>query len=323
MEYHEKKLHILRQILFWTGIPLLILIAIYNYNEASFLYWESNQYKESDLTKLMDERAKPIVLLGGNKKAVLFIHGLGGSPAVFEYYAGLAAKDKYDVFVPLLPGMGTEPSDILDQTFSGWYSFIQSLYLKYRKNYKEFYVVGVSMGGSLALKIAKNFTQHETPGLAPTAVAVISAPVFINNLFELGIVPHPETYFARLIGLFTDRIPGETFPNATNTDGTENWVGYRWVFPQQIQSMKMGLKRLKDNLFKIKMPVFIVHASGDPVVDERNMDYIARHIASSNKTALLLHPKASGISLHYLTLLYETRGEVYEGIFGFFKNLKK
>jgi carboxylesterase len=320
---NERGQSVIGHALFWFLIAAALISGLVAYNEAPFLYWESNNYRESDMTKLMDERAAPIWSIQGNKKAVLFIHGFAGSPATFRDYAALAIDEDYDVFVPLLPGMGTVPADMYDQSFSGWYRYIQEIYLKYRKNYKEFYIVGMSMGGSLALKLAENFEAAKTPLLAPTGIAVISTPVFINNIFEYGIIVHPAAYVCRIISLFTNEIDGDYSIYGEGGADVREWLGYNGVFPRQIQSIKIGLKRLKDDLAKIAVPVYMAHAVGDKVVHYLNMDYIDKHISSKLKQVRVFDLGGAPHKQHLLVLLDDTREIIYSEMMEFFRNIPK
>jgi carboxylesterase len=323
MKDNERGQNVLGRVMFWVLITAGLISGIIAYNEAPFLYWESNQYMESDLTKLMDERAAPIYSIQGNKKAILFIHGFAGTPATFRDYADLAIKDKYDVIVPLLPGMGTTSADMYDQTFSGWCRYIQEIYLKYRKNYKEFYIVGMSMGGSLALKLAEKFEAAKTPALVPTGIAVISAPVFINSLFESGVVMHPAAYICRIISLFTNEIDGDYSIYGEGGADVRRWIGYNGVFPTQIQSIKIGLKRIKDDLGKIAIPVYMAQAIGDKVVNFKNLGYIDTHIASKIKQVRVFDLGGAEHKQHLLVLLDDTSEVIYTEIMEFFKNIPK
>ncbi|NPV02377.1 MAG: alpha/beta fold hydrolase [Brevinematales bacterium] len=323
MKDNERGQNVLGRVMFWMLIAAGLISGIIAYNEAPFLYWESNQYRESDPKKLMDERAAPIYSIQGNKKAILFIHGFAGTPATFRDYAELAVKSKYDVMVPLLPGMGTTPPDMYGQTFSGWCRYIQEIYLKYRKNYKEFYIVGMSMGGSLALKLAENFEAAKTPALAPTAIAVISAPVFINSLFESGVVMHPAAYVCRIVSLFTNEIDGDYSIYGEGGADVARWVGYNGVFPAQIQSIKIGLKRIKDDLWKISIPVYMAQAVGDKVVNYKNLGYIGSHISSKIKQVHTFDLGNTEHKQHLLVLLDDTGEVIYSEIMEFFKKIPK
>lgn len=296
-------------------IVLLLLI-----NEVSFLYWEKDSYDESNLNKLLDERCAPIYLLNDNDKAIMFVHGMPSSPATYIYYSELASDRGYDVIVPLLPGFGTTNTDLYDQTFSGWVKFLSEKYELYRRLYDKFYIVGISMGGSLSLRLAEMYSDTQ---LEPTAVAVTAAAVFLNNIPQ-GVILNPALFFVRTIGWFVDEVPGNGASFfAQYPDGGHRWRGYSANFPRQLHSYKMYLKKIKRDLDKITVPLYLAHDINDKTVPYKNMNYIAEHVTSeiveTNSVDLGDIPHS-----HHILYIYDsTRDLMYEDIMNFFESLDR
>ena len=76
------------------------------------------------------------------------IHGFPACPYVFSYFADYFSSIGYDVYVPLLPGFGTNPKDLEKTSFNQWYGYIRQYYLDLRKKYpKVIIMVNVFVNG--------------------------------------------------------------------------------------------------------------------------------------------------------------------------------
>lgn len=303
-----------------TGLIVLLsllgfIILILLINEASFLYWEKDSYVESDLSCLMDPDCAPIYKLNGNDKAILFVHGMPSSPATYIYYSDLAAEDGYDIITPLLPGFGTTNVDLHGQTFSGWYKYLSETYEMYRRLYDEFYVVGLSMGGSLTLKLAEDYSDTE---LAPTAVAITAGAAFLNSIAN-GVILNPTLYVSRTAGWFVKELSGhdadyyEQYP-----DGGNRWRGYTGTFVRQLHSFKMNLKKIKRNLDEITVPIFLAHDVNDQTVPFENMGYIAEHVSSTWVETNAIDLGDVPHTHHILYIHDSSRDMMYDKIMSFF-----
>jgi carboxylesterase len=75
---------------------------------------------------------------------VVCLHGLGGTPSVMEPVAVALRDAGWTVDVPVLPGHGTRPEDLLDATWEQWLAAVP----------RSRIAIGQSMGGTLALASA-------------------------------------------------------------------------------------------------------------------------------------------------------------------------
>lgn len=110
--------------------------------------------------------------------ACLFIHGFGGAPFEMLPLSAAFAQRGYSVCVPTLPGH--------DDTFeafaaSRWDHWLDAMRLRYEALLAEHgrvVVVGQSMGGSLALRLAQLYR--------PAGVVLVSTPVFLCSLRHMA-----------------------------------------------------------------------------------------------------------------------------------------
>lgn len=295
-------------------IITIILILNLLFNECPLFYRESKSYTLYPEEPEGDPLSRSVRIETGNKRVVLALHGFPSTPATFQYYVPRLAAAGFDVHVPRLPGFGTRPEHLLDQTFSGWYSFAQEYYLELCSRYQEVYLLGLSLGGTLCLKLAEEFAHDH----APRAVAAVSAPVFLNALCRAGSVSRPLLYLSRWLALFLPgwiALPGRHYLE----DGAGAWRGYSGLFPRQIHSIKMGVKPVLQELHRIRSPLFVCHSRGDRTVPFANLRVI-RHLSGSPwREWMIVDTRPFRHSRHVLFLYDSVRDVILDRILDFYQ----
>lgn len=302
-------------------INILMFSFIFIVNETPICYTEPENYTQfvdhREKAELIHKHASPIFHIKNNDTAIMFIHGFPGTPAEVRYFSQKTIKDGYDVIAPLLPGFGTSIDDLKQTYFTQWYNYIKDLYREYRPNYKYFFVVGVSMGGMITLKVAEEFSDKDA--LAPSGVATISAPVFINSLLENGVAYNPSLYFVRIGSWFTDEMKWES--KTYTEDGAGRAVSYTGsALPIQGYSFKMAMKNVKRNLHKITTPIFLAHSKKDKVIPYKNLFYITKSVSSENISIKIYNKKDINHTHHILTVYDSTRNSLYKSLMFFIQN---
>jgi carboxylesterase len=271
---------------------------------SGILHRESAAYAPPDTSRLMSPLAAPVSIRKGRGKAVLFLHGYPATPFAFREPCAWADEAGYDAFAPLLPGCGTKPKDFTKTNFSQFAAFVRDEYRSLRPDYREFHIVGSSMGGSLALGLAEEFCGTD---LAPTSVSTVGSPVSIFSPFE-GIWTYPHAPFARALGWFTPsvgaRLPD---PGRRGEDGSERWLGYIGVFPRQTHSLIIFLRSVRKRLGSIDCPLLVMHCRTDRTVDFKNQAIIERSVGSSVIRAFVANMDGASHTRHDLFLFDSTR----------------
>lgn len=239
-----------------------------------------------DLTTVKDEPFHPIAKTierihtsRKTEKAILFIHGFPSSPSTYRQVAQNAYALGYDVFAPRIPTFASDYRLFLQTRFNDWYQFIKQFYLEKRKQYKRFYLLGTSMGGSIALKLTEEFSADERQ--KPTAVCTIAAPVFINRL-RSGVLRQPFVFMLYLLYPFVKAInPSLRYPHHdVDFDGMEEWTGYNGIFVRQTVSFFNALKIIRKKLPKITVPLYLIHDRNDKTVPFQNQAFIHNRVGS-------------------------------------------
>jgi carboxylesterase len=98
--------------------------------------------------------AEPLAMAGGPIGA-LVLHGLTGSPQGVRDWGRALAESGLTVTVPRLPGHGTRWQDLARTRWTDWYTEAERAFDELRRCCAEVFVCGLSMGGTLTLRLAE------------------------------------------------------------------------------------------------------------------------------------------------------------------------
>ncbi|MBT8159342.1 MULTISPECIES: carboxylesterase [Arthrobacter] len=90
----------------------------------------------------------------GPSVGVVMSHGFTGSPHSMRPWAEYLAAEGYAVRLPLLPGHGTSWQDMSTRRWQEWHHAVDAAYLELQSECDFVFAAGLSMGATLALRIA-------------------------------------------------------------------------------------------------------------------------------------------------------------------------
>jgi len=139
--------------------------------------------------KAVPKEARPFDYKKGNR-GIFFVHGFTDSLCRVNGFAKYLASHNISTKGVLLPGHGGSWEDLAATTPDDWYKAVEEGILSMSKEVKDLYVVGISLGGNIALKCAA-----EHPDVIK-GVVTIEAPMQIKNQYITRVaIP-----FAQLMG---------------------------------------------------------------------------------------------------------------------------
>lgn len=103
--------------------------------------------------------AEPVDLPGG-PVGVLLCHGFTGTTQSIRPWAEQLAAAGLTVLAPRLPGHGTTWQDMNTTRFADWYTELERSFDDLRGRCRSVFVMGLSMGGTLALRLAELRAAH-------------------------------------------------------------------------------------------------------------------------------------------------------------------
>ena len=146
--------------------------------------------------------AGPFELQASSDRAVLLVHGGGDTPQTLCYLADVLRARGYAVRAPLLPGHGRTIRHFTDVTADAWLDAVRDEYRALRTRCPWVGVIGVSMGGALAVQLAAE-VGGELPVLGLVA-PYLSVPSRIRRAARLApiwrmMTPYVRSTFGRSI----------------------------------------------------------------------------------------------------------------------------
>src|SRR3954454_21380351 len=91
----------------------------------------------------------------GDEIGIVLCHGFTGMPGSLRPWAEALAAAGHTVRVPLLPGHGTTWKDANSTTWQQWYDALEQAFDAVRAECRQTFVGGLSMGGTLVLRLAE------------------------------------------------------------------------------------------------------------------------------------------------------------------------
>jgi carboxylesterase len=98
--------------------------------------------------------------------AVLLIHGAGDTPQTLRYLGEYLHRRGFHVEAPLLPGHGRSLRDFMRVRADDLTRAARAAYVDLRGRHECTSIIGLSMGGALAVQLASEFTDLPALGLA-------------------------------------------------------------------------------------------------------------------------------------------------------------
>ncbi len=90
----------------------------------------------------------------GRRRGIVLTHGLSDSPYHMRYLARFFQRQGFRVMVPLLPGHGTQPGDLLEVRWQDWAETVAWAAACMAQQVDELYLGGFSAGAALSVRHA-------------------------------------------------------------------------------------------------------------------------------------------------------------------------
>ncbi len=209
-------------------------------------------------------------LTGGRSVGVLLVHGFTGSPAGMVPWARALAERGYAVEVPLLPGHGTRWQDLNKVTWTQWYDAAAAAFDRLRASCDAVVVGGLSMGGSIALRIA------EERGDQVAGVVLVNA-FLSSDRKELVALPVLKHVVPSLRGVVNDiKKPGQ------------DELGYHRLPLKGLAQVTEMWKTVVPELKRVTQPLLYFRSTEDHVIDASSSPTVLRGVASVDVEERLL-----------------------------------
>jgi len=239
------------------------------------------------------------------RTGVLLVHGFTGSPFSLRPLAELIAAHGFTVDLPRLPGHGTTWRDMLPTRYDDWRAHVESSVRALSTRTDRVVLVGLSMGGTLALDVASG------TGARVAGVVTINAQI----LDRTGIVVKLGPYLEKILPVVPAAMAGLTANDIAKPDVGEQ--AYGWVPSAAGNSLLRALPRVREQLGRMPCPVLVMYSRNDHSVSPENSRALLRLIQCPELSELVLER-----SYHVATLDYD-QGLIEERVVEFADKLAR
>jgi carboxylesterase len=200
------------------------------------------------------------------KLGVLLLHGYTGSLRTVDGLVPLLEEAGLPYRMPVLRGHGTTYEDLLGVTSRDWYSDAEAALLDLAPEVDRVAVVGLSMGGLVALELAMNH-----PDLVAATVTVAASLRFKDPL--AGITP--------LLSKVVSTWPS---PNSFNDLSCKvSCENYPRFTTDSFASLYAYAREIEARLPEVKTPVCVLQSKKDQIIAPVAANMIYEKVSSTNR----------------------------------------
>jgi len=241
--------------------------------------------------------AEPFAFRGADDSiAVLLCHGFTGCPQSLRPWGEYLAAQGFTVRCPRLPGHGSCWQDMNKTRWPDWYAAVETELLALLARGRPVFVCGLSMGGTLALRLAE---QH-----SDIAGLVLVNPSLLTERLDAHALPLLSRLVPTLAGVAGDIAK----PGAHE-------VGYDRLPLKAAASLQQLWKVTRTDLATVRVPVLLYRSATDHVVEPASALLLHSRIGSADLTEVVLQR-----SYHVATLDYDAP-TIFEGTTNFIERV--
>ncbi|MCC9145019.1 MULTISPECIES: alpha/beta hydrolase [unclassified Arthrobacter] len=193
---------------------------------------------------------------------VLLSHGFTGSPVSMAAWARYLADRGYAVSLPLLPGHGTTWQDLARTPWQRWYEEYEGAYFSLRERTNCVVSAGLSMGGTLALRLA---ARQPVAG-----VAVVNPGLTFSD---------PRARYAGVLKYVLKSAP--SIGNNIRLEGQDEGA-YTRTPVRAVHQLARLFRETTRSLPDVTAPVLAFRSRLDAVVPESSMDVLRSRLLNAD-----------------------------------------
>jgi carboxylesterase len=188
----------------------------------------------------------PFDLPGDGRGAALCLHGLTGTPYEVRPVGEALARRGIGARGPALPGHNETPERLAQVTHTAWLEAARSHLRELRAASERVFVVGLSMGGLLALDLA---AAEPVDG-----VIVIGTPLRLH---------HPLAWLIPLVKYVRPMQPKPQGSDICDAAARERHPSYDVMPLHAVHELQRLQRRVRSRLAQVTAPILVAHGAHD------------------------------------------------------------
>lgn len=233
----------------------------------------------------------------GGDIAALLCHGLTGTPQSLRPWAEHLAAAGLTVRLPRLPGHGTRWQDLNRTGWQDWYAAVDRPFRELRARCSTVVVMGLSMGGTLALRLAEEH-RSAVDGL------VLVNPSVRSDDPRMRALPVLKRVLPSVAAIAND---------IERPDRTE--LAYTRTPLRAVDSLRDLWRRVASDLGDVTAPLLVYRCAQDHVVGPESVELLLRAVGSVDVTSRTL------ANSYHVATLDNDAVEIFAGSLDFARRL--
>ncbi len=214
--------------------------------------------------------AKELFFEKNSNNLAVLIHGFTGSPREMKELAQkIYDKLNFSVYVPRLPGHGTDRKDFLTTNRKDWLRKVYDFLISNQYNYENIHLVGLSMGALISMLSSLHFKIKSLSLISP-ALYTTNRKIILTHIFKY-ITPFVNNNFT-----IDNDIKDPNLIDLLENYSTKD-------FTKQSAELHKLMIECRINLAKIDTPTRIFHSKSDQMVPLKASKKIYHNIQSEDK----------------------------------------
>jgi len=221
--------------------------------------------------------AEPFFLLGDSSKpACLLIHGFTGTPKEMRWMGEFLNQQGYTCLGIRLAGHATDPEDMIRSRWTDWVASVEDGYQLLRGVNANIFLVGLSMGGILALLMSTRLSVKGVVAMSTPARLPKDYPIWFLELISHFVRYSPKSKEAPGSGWF-------------DKAAYKEHVAYPQNPVRSTAELKKLILAMRASLPKVNIPVLLMHSKDERYILPDNVEEIyAGLVHASDKTKLYI-----------------------------------
>ena len=215
--------------------------------------------------------SSPFDLPGRGRAAALCLHGLTGTPYEVRRLAEAISAVGIRAVGPALPGHNETPERLAATSHTDWLEAARAKFHRLRENCDSVFIVGMSMGGLVALALAE-----EEP---VDALVVIGTPLAL---------PYPCAWLIPLVKYFRPMPRKSRGSDIRDPAARARHPSYPVMPMNSVHELQRLQRRVRPQLARITAPILVAHGVHDRTANPLDAVEIRDSVSSEIREYLLL-----------------------------------
>lgn len=230
--------------------------------------------------------AEAIELREEGSHGALLLHGFGDTPQTLAGLAKRLNRAGYGVHAPLLPGHGRTMAEFEKSGADDWAGAAKRAFSELRWRHSSVSVVGLSMGGALA--VALTAEEQDVPALA------LIAP-YIEMPRRIRLAASMHWAWGRLAGEISAQNP----LSIHDAIAREKSLAYGTVTGSRLYELLKVVRRARKTFSRVRSPTLLIQSREDPRCSSRGAETAIRMLGARDKKMVWTEGAGHVITVDY------------------------